>query len=88
MFYNYIAYHFDSEEQYMKESGYPFLPLQVQQHRRFSSYLAGFKQEVERDISGHPTFLLFRTQVLVIDWLVNHVSKLDKHFGKFLLQKK
>jgi hemerythrin len=85
---NYVRYHFDSEEQYMAESGYPFLPLQAQQHRRFSSYLAGFKQEVERDLSGHPTFLLFRTQVLVIDWLVNHVSKLDKHFGKFLLQKK
>jgi hemerythrin len=22
--------------------------------------------------------------VLVIDWLMNHTTKLDKHFGKFL----
>ncbi len=85
---NYIAYHFESEEKCMADHNYPFLPLQVQQHRRFCRYFAGFKEEVAQHLNEHPTFLLFQTQILVIDWLVNHVSKLDRHFGKFLAQKK
>jgi hemerythrin-like metal-binding protein len=85
---NYIAYHFGSEEKCMAEHNYPFLPLQIQQHRRFCRYFAGFKEEVAQNLDEHPVFLLFRTQILVIDWLVNHVGKLDRHFGKFLAQKK
>ena len=72
----------------MAEAGYPFLSLQQEQHRRFRAHFDGFKEEVENNLNDHPTFLLFRTQVLVIDWLMHHVAKLDKHFGKFLRQER
>ncbi len=84
---NYIARHFETEEKWMAKTGYPFLSLQVEQHQRFRKHFNGFKKEVEDNLGANPTFLLFRTQVLVIDWLVHHVEKLDKHFGKFLRQK-
>jgi hemerythrin-like metal-binding protein len=81
---DYVAKHFETEEQCMAERDYPFLQLQIDQHRRFSRYFEGFKEEIERNLDTHRTFLLFRAQILVIDWLVNHTSKLDRHFGKFL----
>ena len=83
---DYIVEHFTSEEKSMAKAEYPFLSHQQEQHRRFSRSFAAFKKESREYLDNHPTFLLFRTQVLVIDWLMHHVSKLDKHFGKFMRQ--
>lgn len=80
----YVAEHFTTEERVMAENDYPFLKLQVEQHRRFSEYLEGFKDEVRKDLDARRIFLLFRVQIFLIDWLVNHTSKLDRHFGRFL----
>jgi hemerythrin-like metal-binding protein len=81
---DYVAKHFDTEERCMAEKNYPFLQLQMDQHRRFSDYFEGFKDEIKKELNARRVFLLFRAQILVIDWLVNHTSKLDRHFGKFL----
>jgi len=81
---HYIVHHFAAEERCMAAHKYPFLPLQVDQHRRFRKYFDNFKREIEKNLDSHPTFLLFRTQVLVIDWIMHHVSKIDRHFGRFL----
>lgn len=83
----YVAKHFEDEERCMAENDYPFLQLQIDQHQRFSRYYEGFKKELERDFNTRRTFLLFRAQILIIDWLINHTAKLDGHFGKFLRQK-
>ncbi|MCX5810378.1 MAG: bacteriohemerythrin [Proteobacteria bacterium] len=80
----YVARHFATEERCMAENNYPFLQFQIDQHRRFSRYFDAFKDEIKKDLNEHRVFLLFRAQILVIDWLVNHTSKLDRHFGKFL----
>jgi hemerythrin-like metal-binding protein len=82
----YVTKHFETEERCMAEKNYPFLQLQIDQHRRFSRQFEAFKHEVKRDLNTHRVFLLFRTQILLIDWLVNHTTKLDRHFGKFLRQ--
>ncbi len=70
----------------MAEYKYPFLQMQIEQHQRFSRQFEDFKQEIKRDLNTRRVFLLFRTQILLIDWLVTHTTKLDKHFGKFLRQ--
>jgi hemerythrin len=80
----YVARHFETEERCMAEKNYPFLQLQIDQHRRFSRYFEAFKDEIRKDLDAHRVFLLFRAQILVIDWLVHHTSRLDRHFGKFL----
>lgn len=81
---DYIARHFETEEKCMKENDYPFLELQINDHRRFSRYFVNLKQEISKDFAKRRNFLLFRIQILLIDWLVNHTSKLDRHFGRFL----
>ncbi len=80
----YIVRHFVTEERCMKENNYPFLELQINEHRRFSDYFVNLKQEISKDFDKRRNFLLFRIQILLIDWLVNHTSKLDRHFGRFL----
>ncbi len=79
---NYIRVHFDHEEMIMERFGYPFLDVEKEQHEAFSWQFAKLKNEISDSIDIH--FLLFKIQVLVIDWLVHHTGKLDKHFGKFL----
>ena len=81
---DYVARHFETEEKCMEEMGYPFLQLEIDQHRRFSRYFEAFKEEIRKDLDVHRSFLLFRAQILVIDWLANHTIKLDRHFGRFI----
>jgi hemerythrin len=84
----YVHEHFKSEEEAMEEHGYPFLKEQKEQHERFSTYFASLKEEISKDLDHNRQFLLFKIQVFVMDWLVNHTVKLDRHFGKFMrLQK-
>lgn len=80
----YIKIHFHTEERMMAEKKYPFLSLQVEQHRRFSHYFKVLKNEIKKGFCRHRVFLLFRVQILIIDWLINHIGKFDRHFGKFL----
>lgn len=80
----YTNIHFQTEEQFMAEHEYPFLKFQKEQHRRFLEHFQLFQKEIKGPPSHPHSFLLFRAQILLIDWLVNHTAKLDKHFGKFL----
>lgn len=80
----YIHVHFETEERLMAEKNYPFLQMQIDQHRRFSKYFNGLKDEIGKKFITNRVFILFRVQLLIIDWLINHTGKLDTHFGKFL----
>lgn len=81
---DYAAKHFETEERFMAEKNYPFLQLQKDEHRRFASYLKSFAEEIGKDMPARRNFLFFRVQIFLIDWLVDHIAKLDGHFGKFL----
>lgn len=80
----YVRIHFKDEEGIMERNGYPFIDVQKDQHKRFTHYLAGLKREIEGSDGSDLYFLLFKIQVLVVDWLVNHTCKLDRHLGRFL----
>lgn len=83
---NYIKVHFETEERLMAEKSYPFLQMQIDQHRRFSRYFDILKREIRKNFETRRIFILFQVQLLIVDWLINHTSKLDTHFGKFLRQ--
>lgn len=85
---DYIKIHFSTEERMMAEQNYPFLKLQIEQHRRFSAYFNALKNEIRENFNKNRVFLLFRVQILIIDWLLNHTGKLDRHFGKYLSERK
>ena len=83
---NYTNYHFSAEEKYLAEHNYPFIERQKRQHKNFRRSFKLLKEEID---SGSMTkiYIMFRTQILLIDWIVNHVLKEDQHFGKFIKAK-
>lgn len=72
----------------MEASGYPFLDVQKDQHQGFTRHFDKLKQEIQKGSGSDRYFLLFKIQLLIMDWLVHHTSKSDRHLGKFIrLQK-
>jgi hemerythrin-like metal-binding protein/PAS domain S-box-containing protein len=83
---DYILIHFKTEEKIMSDAGYPFLKHQQEQHVRF---IVNFKQ-LKGEIEEHrlsSTYLMFRIQVFLIDWLLNHTMNKDRHFARYLKSK-
>ncbi len=82
----YVKVHFRTEEQCMREHNYPLLQLQLEQHARFSKEFSRLAAEIHSNIDKDRLFLQFKTQIFVVDWIVHHTTKLDRHFGKYLRQ--
>ncbi|MFH1602381.1 MAG: bacteriohemerythrin [Pseudomonadota bacterium] len=80
----YVDEHFETEERIMREKRYPLLELQQQQHARFTKDFLYLDAELSKKLSTQRTFMLFKIQLLVVDWIVNHTMKVDKHFGRFV----
>jgi hemerythrin len=80
---DYALAHFKTEEALMRQHHYPFIDEHIRQHRTFAEYFGRLRAEVE---SGqyHTLYLVFRVQVLLVDWLINHTSQADRHLARFL----
>lgn len=82
----YVENHFRDEEEIMQEHNYPFLSFQKEQHKNFIRYFRGVKNEL-KEMKASRAYLMFRIRLLVVDWIVNHTYKADRHFGRFLRDK-
>lgn len=80
---HYVVNHFRDEEQLMRTARYPFVEQHVHEHRTFHTYYQKLRTEIEAG-SGDPTYITFRIQLLLVDWLINHTTKTDRHLGSFL----
>jgi hemerythrin len=83
----FVKNHFLTEEKYMAESAYPFFDHQQEQHARFLLAFERLKTDICRN-EFSKTYLMFRFQILWVDWLINHTLKEDRHFGRFRKLKK
>jgi len=81
---NYTKTHFAEEEKYLAKHNYPFLERQQRQHNNFIRSFKLLKDEIDSNTKSK-TYIMFRIQILLVDWIVNHVLKEDQHFGKFLM---
>lgn len=79
--------HFHTEEGVMKASDYPLYQIHKRQH---AAFLRAFPRLVELvgNTETPKVFRMFKVQIFLLDWLVNHTLKEDKHFGKFLAYSK
>lgn len=82
---NYVVFHFETEEKYMNLNKYPGFAAHVSEHKKFMVELNNIKSDFETtdDTSSMVTLI----QNKLIDWLLNHIGKLDKEFAKFLNEK-
>jgi len=74
---------FNSEENLMRRYDYPFAREHQKQHETFGRFFAELRSEIESNERGK-FYLLFRIQLLLVDWQINHISKSDLHLGNFL----
>ena len=82
----YVISHFGTEERYMKNYQYPDYISHKKQHDVFVNSFADLKNQFEKEGAGLHIVIL--TNRLVVDWLTDHIKKVDKLLGAFLKSQK
>ena len=82
---DYADLHFSTEEKYMRENSYPGLKDHLPKHAEFRSTLAQLEQDLEED--GATPALADSINALLLNWLINHIRKVDREFGAYLKKK-
>lgn len=78
----YTHTHFNDEEALQKLHKYPEYEAHRKEHLYFIDQLKKLKQETgQKGISIHH---VVETNNMLLKWLLNHISKVDKKLGKFL----
>jgi hemerythrin len=78
-----IQEHFDFEDELMVKHCYPFSSDHIAQHNSYKKYFHQLRDEIEADIDK-PLYLGFRINLSLANWLLNHLSRDDRHLGRFL----
>ena len=79
---DYTKKHFADEEAYMKKISYPQYDLQKEAHTNFMTKLEKIKEDFNS--SGGNISVIIAANKMIIDWLTNHISKMDKQVGEFV----
>ncbi len=85
---DYARVHFAEEERRMRETGYPGIQDQIEDHKRYLNALAELKAQASLPrIQGSSYDLSATTNQMVVDWIVGHIKRLDMKFGEYLKSK-
>ncbi|HZJ57536.1 MAG TPA: bacteriohemerythrin [Clostridia bacterium] len=79
---DYTKKHFKDEEKYMREIGYPGFEEQRKAHAVFIERLA--KLQADYKESGGNISVIVKANRIVVDWLINHITRMDKKIGEFV----
>lgn len=81
----YARFHFAEEERRMSESGYEGIEEHRGYHAVYLQNLEDLKQLASRPrIQGLTYELSVVTNQVVVDWIVDHIMKIDRKFGEFV----
>lgn len=83
----YIVFHFGEEETFMQKNKYPRYPQHKAQHTKFIANFNELKKELQKIEGGQKPGsydLSVETNQVVVDWILDHIAKVDKEFGAFL----
>jgi hemerythrin len=82
---DYARFHFSEEEKDMKEAGYGGLENHRKHHAVYLSNIKDLKELASQPrIQGMSYELSVTTNQVVVDWIVDHIMKIDKQFGEFV----
>lgn len=82
---DYVITHFSEEERYMGKYDYPEYSGHKRQHLEFMENFFNLKKQFESE--GPGVHVIVNINHLVVDWLRNHIRRLDKALGAFLKTK-
>ncbi len=83
----YVVFHFGEEEKYMMKFGYPLYEAHKAQHMKFIENFDKLKMELPKLEGGKKPGsydLSVETNEVVVDWILDHIVKIDKQLGEFL----
>lgn len=78
---SYTREHFRDEEKYMESIGYPALGAQKAAHANFIAELDKLRASFEQ--SGGSIVVIIKANKMIVDWLIGHISSMDKKIGEF-----
>ncbi len=78
----YVISHFKAEETHMIKTGYPAYPEHKKQHTEFMESFDKLKKQFESQ--GPGLTIVLAANHLLVDWLKNHIRKVDKALGEYL----
>jgi hemerythrin len=81
--FRYADFHFSHEKELMEQCGYPFIDAHIAEHNRFTDCLLALVEEINSS-SRDNLFLIFKTQVFLIDWFAGHSTGMDRHFAIYM----
>ncbi len=82
---DYARVHFSEEEKHMRETDYPGYEEQRLEHQKYLTALQELKEQAAQPrIQGASYDLSATTNQMVVDWIVDHIVKVDMRFGDFL----
>lgn len=79
---SYSRKHFQLEEQYMLDYGYPEYQQHKAHHREFISNVAEVKRRFQAE--GPGVHIVVITNRVLAGWLNSHIRKVDKGLGQYL----
>lgn len=79
---DYVIKHFSAEEKYMERLSYPGYAAHKAQHWKFTETFSELKKRLEEE--GPGVLLVVNTNLILVEWLKNHIRKVDKELGAFL----
>lgn len=78
----YVSTHFADEERLLAEIAFPDSARHREAHRQFTERLTGLFLQFERD--GATLALVVETNRMLVNWLVEHISGMDREIARFL----
>ena len=78
----YALEHFATEERYMQRYNYPGLAEHQKIHQDFVKTFLDFRKQAEQE--GPGVHLLVQVNKVLVEWLQNHILRMDQAMGKFL----
>lgn len=77
---DYVNFHFEAEEKFQEEIGYPGINEHKAKHAEFKQNVAAMGQMIGR--TGSPEFTSL-VQNQVIDWLYTHIKGFDRSVAEY-----
>lgn len=85
---DYAKVHFSDEEKHMRRTGYAGLEEQRREHGKYLDALKDLKEQAALPrVPGSSYDLSATTNQVVVDWIVDHIMKVDRKFGEFIASK-
>ncbi len=78
----YITVHFKAEEELQRSSGYPGYEAHKALHDQWVKEIATLREQAQKD--GASARLVLQVNRTVVDWLTQHIRKVDKALAAYL----